>query len=73
MDGDVYKKKSVEYLKECNVKLPCPRCDSLKFEILGKGDVSVSEDMVIPVAVIVCNGCGFISQHYIYWKSEEQI
>jgi predicted nucleic-acid-binding Zn-ribbon protein len=52
---------------------PCPRCNSLSFNLVGESEISVRSNgegllnidrkHIIPTVVVVCENCGFISHH----------
>jgi len=65
------KKKIAVALHQKGVKLPCPRCSSSNFEVVGQTLLSLNEDPnvfnvggpAIPSAIVACSNCGFISLH----------
>jgi hypothetical protein len=59
---------------------PCPRCQNPQFELLGEGSIPFEEDKetrpfshlvsrpkssVIPIIILACNNCGYITYHAI--------
>jgi len=65
-------------LEECiaaltkkDVRLPCPRCGSSKFSVIGESLISINSNpnvmMVggpsIPTIIVACEKCGYITQH----------
>jgi ribosomal protein S27AE len=66
------KKQIIEALDKAGAKLPCPRCGNGSFTLLGgyfnhpiqTGLTGlVIGGPSVPSVVVVCNRCGFISQH----------
>ena len=65
------KETIIKALKEKGVSLPCPRCKSSNFQVVGQTTLSMSENpsivslggMVVPAALIACSKCGFITLH----------
>ena len=61
----------INALKEKNVVLPCPRCESSNFQVIGQTAISINEnptvislgESAVPAALIVCTQCGFITMH----------
>ena len=63
----------VEALTKKGVKLPCPRCNNakLEFDVVGESlipiqedpDVSSRDQAFIPVIIVACLNCGYITQH----------
>lgn len=49
----------------------CPRCTNANFSVVGEGIIALQEEPrlisiggpSIPVIIVACNRCGFISQH----------
>lgn len=70
--SEVQKKKVLEALDEAGVNLPCPRCGNGQFSLVdgyfnhpiqtSLGGLVIGGPSV-PSVVVVCNQCGFISQH----------
>lgn len=62
----------VRALEAKNAKLPCPRCGTREFSLIGGyfnhfvqpqlGGVSIGGPS-IPTAVVACNNCGWLSEH----------
>ncbi len=58
-------------LESRNVRLPCPRCGNARFNVAGESDIRLGTNPnavviggpVIPVAVVVCDQCGYVTQH----------
>ena len=65
------KAKIAQALKDKGVKLPCPRCASMGFEVVGQTVLFLndnSQNVVIEMssisaAVVACSNCGFITLH----------
>jgi ribosomal protein S27AE len=66
------KDKIIKALEERLAKLPCPRCGNQQFSLAdGYFSQPLQENLggivlggpAIPSVVVVCNKCGFISQH----------
>ena len=65
----------ISALKEKGATQPCPRCRNLEFEVIGEGVIEVSAEKntwmvgfynklpAVPVILISCTNCGYISQH----------
>jgi predicted nucleic-acid-binding Zn-ribbon protein len=61
----------VETLKERGAVKPCPRCGTERFEVVAETSVvmpggvpnSPREDRFVPVVMIACKNCGWLSQH----------
>jgi ribosomal protein S27AE len=70
--SDVEKQKVLEALDEAGANLPCPRCGNGQFSLVdgyfnhpiqtSLGGLVIGGPSV-PSVVVVCNKCGFISQH----------
>ncbi len=66
-----HKEAIIKALEEKNVSLPCPRCNSSNFQVIGQTTLSMSENprvvslggAVTPAALITCSQCGFITLH----------
>ena len=64
-------KEVVEALTNKGVKLPCPRCNLMKFSIVGETQIPLQENPnvitiggpSIPTVIIACDNCGYITQH----------
>lgn len=66
------KKKIIEALEKRKARLPCPRCGNQSYSLLGGyfnqpiqtelGGLVIGGPSV-PSVVVVCNQCGFMSQH----------
>lgn len=69
---DDQKQKVIEALDRAGAKLPCPRCGNGQFSLVdgyfnhpiqtSLGGLVIGGPSV-PSVVVVCNQCGFISQH----------
>lgn len=67
------KQKIINALKDKQALLPCPRCNKQKFTLLdGYFNQSIQQSLQtglviggpsIPSVVIVCENCGYMSQH----------
>ncbi|MDO8567794.1 MAG: hypothetical protein Q7R57_03665 [Dehalococcoidales bacterium] len=67
------KQKIIDALTSHGVNLPCPRCGSCKFSLLdGYFNQTLQTELtggltlggpVLPSFAVVCNQCGFMSQH----------
>ncbi len=68
------KKDIVSAIEERSAYGPCPRCGQKKFTLLEgyvelrpkqslSGRLSIFNTPTIPTVMIVCNNCGFMSQH----------
>lgn len=71
MDQD-QKNAIIKNLEEKGAKLPCPRCGKTHFSIIDgyfnhilqkEYNSLVIGGPTIPVVVIACTNCGFLSQH----------
>lgn len=69
MDDD-RKQAVAAALNARDVRSPCPRCGARKFEILDETILRLERtgalvlgNQVIPVVVVACANCGFISLH----------
>ena len=70
--GPDQKKRIVEALERVGARLPCPRCDAATFTLLdGYFNQPVQTQLgglvlggpSVPSVVVVCNKCGYLSQH----------
>jgi len=65
------KTKVANALKSKGVNLPCPRCGSMNFEVVGqtfldlndKPNVVILGGPSVPMAIITCSHCGFVTLH----------
>lgn len=66
------KKQIIDALQTKGVRLPCPRCGSGNFTLLGGYFVQTLQSQLgglviggpgVPSAVTACAQCGFLSQH----------
>lgn len=69
MDDDK-KNKIAQALSKKGVKLPCPRCGGINFEIVGQTLLALNENPntynfgpAVPCAMVACSNCGFITLH----------
>ena len=61
----------IELLGERGASKPCPRCGTERFEVVAETSVlmpggvphSPPEDRFVPVVMIACKNCGWLSQH----------
>jgi predicted nucleic-acid-binding Zn-ribbon protein len=61
----------IEALKKRGVNNPCPRCNSINFDLAGKTLINLNDNpkvlqlggAVIPAVIIACSNCGFITFH----------
>lgn len=61
----------IEALNAKGVKLPCPRCNHNKFSAVDETSLMIQNEPgtfsiggpTIPTVIIICNNCGFVSQH----------
>ena len=62
----------IKALGRAGVQLPCPRCGNSRFALLdGYFNQPIQSELgglvlgglSVPSAVVVCSGCGFLSQH----------
>jgi hypothetical protein len=68
---DEKKTKIANALKTKGVKLPCPRCNSLNFEVVGQTVLQLNDNPNIlmlggpgvPAALVACSNCGFVTFH----------
>ncbi|MFW6123273.1 MAG: hypothetical protein ACOC6L_03455 [Thermodesulfobacteriota bacterium] len=66
------KDKIIQVLTEMNAVQGCPRCGNDSFVLLdffmnkpNKRLIGVPEEPIIPSIFVVCDKCGYISQHAI--------
>ena len=65
------KEKLVQALRKKGVKLPCPRCGSSNFEVVGQSVIPLNDNPsvysiggpAVPVGIVACSNCGFITLH----------
>lgn len=65
------KERIIKALKDKGVNLPCPRCATLRFEVVGQTVLYLNDDPLniriggdgLPSAIIACSHCGFIMLH----------
>ena len=61
----------VQAIQSKGVDAPCPRCNNTRFDILGESTLPIQENPnvvqvggpSIPVVIIACAQCGFITLH----------
>ena len=61
----------IEALNSKEVKLPCPRCGSNSFSIVGESFISINENPntvtiggpSVPTILVACDNCGYVTQH----------
>jgi uncharacterized Zn finger protein len=61
----------VQALTSRGVNKPCPRCGHLKFSVVGEAIIAINDDPstvvvggpAIPVVLVACDNCGYVSQH----------
>ena len=64
-------KQIIDALNSKNVRMPCPRCGSPNFGLVGESFVSIQENPgsfvvggpVVPTVIVACNQCGYVTQH----------
>lgn len=65
------KTKIAKALRDKGVKLPCPRCASINFEVVGQTILPLNDNPNniilggpgVPAALIACSNCGFVTFH----------
>jgi hypothetical protein len=67
------KQKIVDALSKKGANLPCPRCNTKNFTLLdGYFNQTIQQKLTaglvlggpsVPSAIVVCNNCGYMSQH----------
>jgi predicted nucleic-acid-binding Zn-ribbon protein len=65
--------KFSQALEDRSVTQPCPRCGNHRFSVLGMSNLKVVGggagllsaflERDVPTVVVVCNNCGFLSNH----------
>jgi len=61
----------IDALNSKGVSLPCPRCTSSRFSVVGESFISINDDPntvtiggpSIPTILVSCDNCGYITQH----------
>ena len=61
----------IKALTEKGVNQPCPRCGNSNFEVVGESVVPINDKPgmlviggpAIPVVLVACNRCGYLTQH----------
>lgn len=61
----------IDALNSKGIKLPCPRCGSNHFSIVGESFIAINEDPnviaiggpSIPTILVACDNCGYVTQH----------
>lgn len=70
--SDEKKQEIVKALEERGAKLPCPRCGNQSFTLIdGYINQTIQTGLTgmviggpsVPSVVVVCNRCGYLSQH----------
>ena len=70
--SDEKKQEIIKALEERGAKLPCPRCGNQSFTLIGGYfNQTIQTDLKgmvlggpsVPSVVVVCNRCGYLSQH----------
>jgi ribosomal protein L37E len=70
--SDGKKQEIIKALEERGAKLPCPRCGNQSFTLIdGYFNQTIQTDLKgmvlggpsVPSVVVVCNRCGYLSQH----------
>lgn len=77
------RKQIVAAIEEKKATAPCPRCGALSFSVAGEASLPLQEPdkgyvlggPVVPVAMIVCTNCGYVSLHALFslglmWNQE---
>ena len=62
------RKQIIRELEERGVDGPCPMCDHSGFTFAGESEISVGDNHLknggyVPIAIIACRNCGYITQH----------
>lgn len=62
------KKQILKGLKDRGVDEPCPMCGNSKFTFAGESEIPVGDNRknngdYVPIAIIACRNCGYITQH----------
>ena len=61
----------ISALNKKGVRLPCPRCGSSKFAVVGESLIPINNDPsvfqiggpTIPAIIVACENCGYLTQH----------
>lgn len=63
-------KRIIEALNKKGATKPCPRCGHLHFSVVTETFIPVGGDSkldpygpVVPIVIIACGNCGFVTQH----------
>lgn len=68
---EIYREQIIEKIKGKGATNPCPRCNNSKFTVLGisylqliekPGEIKLGGPN-IPVVLVACENCGFVSEH----------
>jgi ribosomal protein S27AE len=70
-DKEARQREIIAALNSHAVRQPCPRCANMQFDLIGEAVIPLQETPGvysiggpgIPVAVVACRRCGFISEH----------
>lgn len=65
------KLKIIDALKVKGVNLPCPRCGSKSFQVIGATLLQLNDNPnsvvlggpSVPAAVVACSNCGYLTNH----------
>lgn len=63
--------KIIQALNSKGVTKPCPRCGHLHFNVVAETTIPINSDPavlsaeteVVPIVMIACSNCGFLTQH----------
>ena len=63
----------ISALEAKRVNMPCPRCGTRSFDLVAESTIQIQErpgtfvvgGPAIPVVVVACSNCGFITEHAI--------
>ena len=58
-------------LNKKGVQMPCPRCGSARFSVVGEALIMINDKPgifnvdgpAIPTVMVVCDNCGYLSHH----------
>ncbi len=72
MDTD-RRQQIISALEARSVNMPCPRCGTRSFDLVAESTIAIQErpgtvvvgGPAIPVVVVACTNCGFITEHAI--------
>ena len=68
---DSRKKELIAALQAKGVRLPCPRCGQINFELIGESIIPINDNPsvvqlggpAVPVVMVACSNCGFVTMH----------